>query len=329
VFAPFLKTPVTYQYNMTIEQQLSKSTVVQIAYAGTHATNLLTNRPVNHPAYALLQDGRKFFPVGAPRINPNYESINRYQTDTNSLYNGVTISMRQRSSSGFQYQAFYTFSKGMDVISGTAFAESSRSAQDLMDPEDPGREWALSDFDVRHNFVFNVMYPLPFRSRSKVVEAILGGWSIGSIGTFHSGQPFTALMVNNSNSRSGASNQNDRPDLKPGASNNPILGGPDRYFDPTAFSRPTPGTLGNLGRNTLIGPGHANWDVSLEKTFPLREGASALFRTEVFNVLNHANFALPNPSALTAAGAVNANAGRITATTTSSRQIQFALRINF
>jgi hypothetical protein len=158
--------------------------------------------------------------------------------------------------------------------------------------------------------------------------AVLGGWSIGTIGTFTAGLPLTPIMANN-NSRDGNSTRSDRPDLKPGASNNPVLGGPDKYYDPTAFSRPTPGTYGNLGRNTIRGPGFANLDISLEKNFPFRESGNVRFRAELFNVMNHPNFDLPNITALAASGNPQSTAGRVTRTVTTSRQIQFALRINF
>ena len=101
------------------------------------------------------------------------------------------------------------------------------------------------------------------------------------------------------------------------------------FFDPCAFSLPAAGMYGNLGRNTIIGPGVADIDLALEKIFKPSEKADVTFRAEMFNIMNHANFGLPNITALAASGAANPSAGVITSTTTSSRQIQFALRINF
>jgi hypothetical protein len=136
----------------------------------------------------------------------------------------------------------------------------------------------------------------------------------------------------------------ERPNLKPGFSNNPIrgvsagcpgfaagtpLGNATNWYDPCAFSLPIAGTYGNLGRNTLIGPGIASVNLALEKSFPLNERVSATFRAEAFNITNHTNLGLPNMAPLTASGAPNPAAGSIIYTTTSSRQLQFALRINF
>ncbi len=119
------------------------------------------------------------------------------------------------------------------------------------------------------------------------------------------------------------------PNLRTGANNNPILGGPDRYFDPQVFELPPAGFYGNLGRNTTIGPGLVNLDFALAKNFPLHEEARLQFRVETFNLFNRANFAIPQRRVLTATGATIGNAGRITSTTTSSRQIQFALKLTF
>jgi hypothetical protein len=124
--------------------------------------------------------------------------------------------------------------------------------------------------------------------------------------------------------------------LVPGRSNdNIILGGPDRYYDPGAFTVPALGFLGNLGRNTLRGPGFANLDFSLVKDTSLRflgESGKLEFRAEFFNILNRVNFGMPNRTVLAARADVEnplANAGRITNTSGSSRQIQIALKILF
>ena len=107
------------------------------------------------------------------------------------------------------------------------------------------------------------------------------------------------------------------------------LGSANNWYDPCAFSLPLAGTYGDLGRNTVVGPGLSDVDLALEKSFKLREAANATFRFGMFNVLNHANFSLPDTTALAAAGAANPSAGVITYTLTTSRQIQLALRINF
>ena len=113
------------------------------------------------------------------------------------------------------------------------------------------------------------------------------------------------------------------------------LGDPWRWFDPCAFALPTPGYLGNAGRNIIRGPGLANLDFSLRKDTPLRflgEGGQLEFRAEIFNILNRVNFSEPSGGVYAGRAAVEnplATAGRITSTRTNSRQIQLALKIIF
>ena len=167
--------------------------------------------------------------------------------------------------------------------------------------------------------------------------ALFKGWQLNNITTIRSGHPFTVQLGFN---RSGNLNttsfsMHERPDLKPGCSNNPILGGPDRYLDVNCFQLPPVNQRGDLGRNTLIGPGLVSVDVSLVKSFELGGGRQLQFRAECFNLPNHPNFAIP--SGRTAFTGVNPDgtpivaptAGRITSTVTTSRQIQLGLKLTF
>ena len=146
--------------------------------------------------------------------------------------------------------------------------------------------------------------------------------------TAATGNPFTVIVGSN-RSGDGNSGAPDRPNLRPGRSNNPVLGKVEQWYDPTAFTFPAAGTYGNLGRNTVMAPGRATFNFSLVKTFHLTEAHTLTFRSEFFNLLNRANFGLPNRTAFTATGAYAGNAGVIQELTTSSRQIQFGLRYSF
>jgi hypothetical protein len=189
----------------------------------------------------------------------------------------------------------------------------------------------------------NFSFPVPFHASSKAVGAAVNGWIFNGIATFSAGLPFTAQLATGV-SNDGASVLAERPNLKPGASNNPNhgvsagctgfpagtkLGGPDNYYDPCSFSLPLTGTYGNLGRDTLIGRGVADVDFSLEKGFKVQEKTTVTFKAEMFNIMNHANFGLPYNQPLNSDGTASPTTGLITYTTTSSRQIQFALRISF
>src|SRR5581483_9035485 len=122
---------------------------------------------------------------------------------------------------------------------------------------------------------------------------LIGGWQLGSIISIQDGTPFTALTGFNS-SNDLARSTSDRPDLKPGARNNPILGGPNRYYDPNSFVVAPAGRYGNLGRNTLVGPGLVNFDFDLIKTIPMNERFRMDLRAEFYNFFNHPNFGQPD-----------------------------------
>lgn len=338
---PFLKTPTKNHYTLSVQQQILKNTVVEISYVGAKASNIWRKYEANTPYPQILPDGRKFF--AGPRRNPLYDSVRMSSTDTNALYNGFLATLRRRSGTGLRYQISYTFSRSLDHQSGTYSNTAYRDPSTVLDPEDLRRSWGLASIDARHNLVVNYGYPLPFRFDQKALSFLLSGWEISGIGTWTTGSPFSPRIGSN-NSRNGDLINPDRPDLNPGASNNPIHGTTagcgtirageklqtaDRWYDPCAFSRPLPGTYGNLGRNTVTGPGLVSVDMSLMKMFKPREGVDVQFRGEFFNILNHANFNLPNVVAITGTGAYSGSAARVTATRASARQIQFALRLIF
>ncbi|MBI4483281.1 MAG: 2Fe-2S iron-sulfur cluster binding domain-containing protein [Acidobacteria bacterium] len=156
-------------------------------------------------------------------------------------------------------------------------------------------------------------------------ESLLGGWQINGILTLSSGFPFT--VEQGTNAATGILGHQRRPDLLPGKSNNPVLGGPDRYYDPTVFQIADPQLYGNLGRNTVIGPGVATFDFSLGKDFRVKsisEDFTVQFKFETFNLFNRANFGQPLRTAFDGTGRRVGAAGRITSTTTSSRQCSWA-----
>ena len=118
-------------------------------------------------------------------------------------------------------------------------------------------------------------------------------------------------------------------DLAPNRSNNPVLGGPDKYFDSTAFLLPPLFVYGNLGNATLIGPGLVTLDWSMSKNTSISERMALLFRAEIFNLLNRPNFAIPNTGIFNANGTYNDSAGVVQSTTTNAREIQFGLKLTF
>jgi hypothetical protein len=182
-------------------------------------------------------------------------------------------------------------------------------------------------------FSFNSTYELPFgQSLSGAAAQLLKGWQVNGIVNVTSGVPVsienTAALNRSRDLSTGSAS---RPNLVAGRSNNPVLGGPDKYYDVSAFQMQDAGFYGNLGRDTLIGPGFGTVDFAVvKKFFTMKENLNIQFRAECFNLLNRANFDIPDRIAFNNANGVsNATAGRIVRTTSSSRQLQFGLKITF
>ena len=155
----------------------------------------------------------------------------------------------------------------------------------------------------------------------------MSGWQFNTIVSLMDGFPFTPQIGSN-RSGDGDTRNPDRPSLNPAFSGPVVLGNPNQWFNPAAFKLPIAGTYGNLGRGVYSGPGLADVDASLFKTTAITERANLQFRAEFFNVLNHANFGTPNATVFSS-GAISPSAGLITATATTSRQIQFGLKLIF
>jgi hypothetical protein len=353
--APFDKTPVDDQYNLSIERQVFSKTVLQVAYVGNRANHIFISNEEDTPIPTIcstslnncpagVPNGSPFYPAGAPRQNPAWAGEKIISSGGNSIYNSGTVTLRRQSSSGLQGEVFYTYSKAMDEGTDVSGSESARSPSGIMYPNHPGLDWAVSDFNVTNALGANFTYPLPFRASSKFWGTVVNGWNLDGIFTFTGGQPFTITDATNISRDRETNGLADRPNLNPGFSSNPTrgvskgctgfaagtpLGTAAHWYDPCAFSLEPAGTFGDLRRNTVIGPGVQSVDFVLAKTFPIREQVNATFRAEVFNVMNHANFGLPGGTALTATGTASPTAGIITYTTTSPRQIQFGLRLNF
>src|SRR5262249_6667046 len=268
------------------------------------------------------------------RRNPNFTPIFQRATDAESFYDSLQLSIVKRYSKGLRAQVSYTLANATDDASGINSQDFDSGVQYGLDWYDPTRDRGPSAFFAKHNLTFNWSWDLPFAASATGIRgAVLKGWQVNNVTTLQSGQPFTVRVGFN---RSGNLNTtsfslNERPDLKPGYSSNPVLGGPDRYWDINAFSMPAAGRRGNLGRNTLVGPGLVNADLSLVKSFPVNGGRNIQARLEAFNVFNRANFAIPSGriAFTNAAGDVAANWGRITSTVTTSRQIQLGVKYLF
>lgn len=338
------KSPYTLQWNLNIQREIFTDAVFSIGYVGTRGIHLAAPTEINFKRRQIV-NGRAFFPPGPPiRENPNFSAINLRDFGSDSFYHALQLRFQKRMSRGLHLQASYTLSKNIDN-SPPILRDFENAPSILFDWFQRDLDRSLAGFDVRNNFVLNFSYELPV-GRGKALGGnltgaaakLLEGWQVNGILSFASGNPFT---VENAFDRTGTAAigpfRHDRPNLRAGASNNPKTGSPDGWFDPSAFELQPVGFLGNLGRNTVIGPGLANFDFSIFKTVSLGERVGLQFRAELFNLFNRANFSTPDRAFRFAfvgarpdgSGIVSGAAGRITGTVTSSRQLQLALKLIF
>lgn len=330
------QNPYMLQYNLVLQREVFPETVFTVGYVGSHGVKLLRVVDENTAIPQILPDRsgveRFFFPATATRRNPRFAIVRNRRTDASSFYNSLQFSVNRRSGRGFQFQASYTYSHSVDDGSGVLGSVDNRGAVDYpVFPEDHKSSRGLSSFDLRHNFSFNYTYDLPAPGLAGVARRLLGGWQLNGIAKLSTGVPFTVRIgFNRSRNRATGPSLMDRPNLVSGRDNNPVLGDPNGYFDPTAFELPAAGFHGNLGRNTIISPGLASFDFSLVKNNRIAESKNVQFRAEFFNLLNRANFDIPAVLNLFTPQATRiATSGRITSTITTARQIQFGLKFLF
>ncbi len=334
---PFdMKNPYMMQFNLNLQREIWRDTVLTLGYVGSRGVALPGVADINLPRAELI-NGRLFFSARR-RPNPNFDDIRYRHPTASSFYHSLQLSVNRRFNQGLYIRGSYTFSKNIDDVSGSQTAGDTGVGPNWITYYfDKKLYRGLSAFDVRHNFVLSYVYDLPvgpgrrFGSGLKgAAERLLGGWQLGGILTLSSGYPGTVEIASRM-TRIGV--RIEYPDLVPGASNNPSRSrNPNQYFDPAAFAFPPDNTLGTLGRNTLILPGIANFDFSLTKNTYVRsisEDFNIQFRFEAFNVFNRANFGAPELTVFDRRGRLNATAGRITETTTTSRQIQFGVKFIF
>ncbi|MBI4454885.1 MAG: TonB-dependent receptor [Acidobacteria bacterium] len=326
--------PYMMQWNLTLQREVAGQTTVTIGYAGSRGIHLQGSHVVNIAVPQVLPDGQKFFAPGLARRNPNWDDLFYLDYGYSSSYHGLQLSAGKRFGSGLQFQGSYTGSRCIDEGSqygGGDFTGPGYQAQDPFDVKGSNR--ALCNHHVGHNFTFNYVYALPIRGLSGLGQKLLEGWQLSGIASIYSGPPLQINLGSLVDWNRDRNRGDERPNLRPGASNSPVLSGgrsADLYFDPKAFELPPAGFYGNVGRNTLIGPGVATFDFSMIKSTMIREKATLQFRAEFFNLFNRANFGIPATSIFAnASGALVSGVGSINSTTTTSRQIQFGLKLLF
>ena len=343
---PNLKTPALVSWSFRVEQEITANTALRAGYVGSHGYHEIIGIDANEPfpvicptspcpavypakfpagiAGTPVPAGTYFVPK-ATKPNASIANTWTYFSEGDSSYNALQVDVNHRFSRGLSLRGVYTWSKTLDDGDSLNATTSGGEPALASNPFNLRADKGLANFDIRNAAAINGVYELPFGRGN----AMTSGWSINSIVTVQSGFPFTPQLSYNP-SNNGDTRNPVRPFVNPAFTGPVIIGSPNEWFNPAAFLPPpaSSGFYGNLGRDTLIGPGLATWDVSFLKDTRIRERLNLQFRAEFFNILNHANFNTPNAVVFTPSG-VSPTAGLITSTSTTSRQVQFALKLRW
>ncbi len=313
------KIPYTEEWMLSIERQAGPNTVLSASYVGTSSHSLLVLEAENYgdPALCLslsqtsqvapgsatcgaFGESNVFVTAAGQTVNgtrtqlgPNFGSNALQTTIGHANYNALELSARH-TSGRLEYFGAYTYGKSMD--------QSSNVGEEV-NPINPALSYALSSFDVKHNFVVSYDYQLPFDELSKHSNRWTTGWSLSGITRFSTG--FPVLIANNGDNSLLGTNPNgvnnssiDEPDYfgtPLHLNHNPRTNG-NNYFNPNpdAFDLNALGTPGDAKRRFFYGPGSGNFDTALSKNLAIAESKSLLFRIEAFNVFNHTQFFGPS-----------------------------------
>jgi hypothetical protein len=325
-----------YRWNMTVQRQFWGDWVATADYTGSRGLHLWQQTLPNVRQWVGWPDAPpegtpKFWAAGAPLINPNFGEMRLQYSNANSYYNGGSLAVQKRLSSGLQFQAQFTYHKTTDQGSGvTSGGEELPQSQRGIYGWDIHLKKGLSSYHIKKAFTANVSYELPWGTDATGIAGVFArGWQVNAIITAMDGYPLSITDGSSAQSTRIGDNEDLRVDLIPGGNNNPILGGEDAYYDVTQFTPSQLGYFGTLGRNTLISPGMATVDLSVFKTTELGGTSRLQFRIETFNLFNRANFGSPDTSPFDAQGRPDPNAARITSTRTPGRRAQLGIRWMF
>jgi len=353
---PDMKMPTLISWSFRVQQAISQNTVLTLGYVGSHGYHEVLGIDGNQPfpticpaapcpatypstfpgalANAPVPAGAYYIPAKTPKANPTLANTWTWFAEGNSNYNALQVDLNHRFSHGLSLRGVYTWSKALDDGDSLNATTAGNAPALASNPYNLRADYGLATYDVRNIAVINGIYELPFGRGHPLASqldgwrnALVGGWAVNTIVTLQAGFPFTPQLSYNP-SNNGDTRNPVRPFANPDFTGPVVLGKPGQWFDPNAFLQPPPnsGFYGNLGRDTLIGPGLATWDFSVMKNTSIHERLNLQFRAEIFNLLNRANFNTPNLIVFTPTG-VSGTAGAVTSTSTTSRQVQFGLKL--
>ncbi len=286
------------EWTFSVQSQVAKNTAAEADYVGSHGVHI-NGFILNDQNFPNTLTARGGFPP-----DPRYGESFQEHSDGMSWYQGLSLKLTQRYSHGINFTAGYTFAKSEDTVS--TFTGGPTDSPVPQNSYDLAGNKGLSNYDVRHRFVFSYVWDLPFGAGKPLLNhggplaAILADWQWGGVVSLEAGHPFTVQLTGNVSGI--ASSSADRPNC----TGDPNADAPrtvDEWFNTGAFAKNTlvvPATgfpyrvLGTCGRNSVIGPPFRNYDTSLSRKIRMTERTNLEFRADFFNIFNHPNFDIPN-----------------------------------
>lgn len=349
---PDLQTPTVLSWTLKVEREIAPATTLTVGYVGSHGYHQILSEDENTPASVVCPDpacpagvanGTVYYPT-TKLANPALANTTSWVSQGISSYNALEVDASHKLTHGLQLRGVYTWSRNLDDGSAWNTSVSSNTPAYVSYPVNPAVDYGLAATNISHAAAINGTWELPLGTGHAwlahgplFARQAASGWTLSGIATLQSGFPFSPQLGYNPTGN-GDSRNPARPELNSTFSGTLYPRTPTQWFNPEAFTAPYPGTFGSASRDSLTGPGLADVDVSLAKTTTIRERTRVQFRAEYFNVLNRANFSTPNPvvfsngptpSKPATAAALSPTAGVLTATSTTSRQLQFALKFLF
>jgi outer membrane receptor protein involved in Fe transport len=357
------------QWNMNVQYQLTPNLAAMVAYVGSRGVHQPFRVDEANLALPTNTSAGYLWPANDANINPNFGSIRGMFYQGRSYFNALELQLAKRMSHGFQVQGTFTWGKTMDTSSATVAGDAFGNSISSLDWFDMKLTRGLADYNVGRTFVLNGTWDVPSpKSWSGPAKWISDGWELGTILTLSDGVPFTPTWGTGGDPANTLSSDDYAYPNRlggPGCSSLTNPGHPDNYIKTQCFAIPTAPNLafwnanclggnaaslqcfnlrGNAGRNIMIGPGITGLDFSVFKNNHIQrisENFNIQFRVEIFNILNHPNFAPPGPGdgntdIFDATGASLApnvvqggTAGVLLRTTIPERQVQFAIKFIF
>lgn len=337
-FAAFeLNPPAQYieQWSGSVEKGLGKETTLELGYLGSHGVHLQRSHLINNasPGPGAIGPRRPFkvlsflpgmvLPSNITVANTTFpvSGINLLEDSAQSWYEAGYVNIRRRFARGWTMLANYTFAKNLS--DAPDFRSPMFESAAPQNNSDLAAEKGLA-CDIRHRFSVSTVYNLPSVGKSGIAHAVSKDWRVSAIFQAQSGFPFTISVFGDTANAGTLLGENP---IRANYTGQAVFGSGTHtaaeWFNPAAFATPAAFTFGNVGRNSIYGPGRQTLDLALQREFSITEKIKFQIRAEAFNALNHTNLGTPNRFVNTP------QFGTITEAATPPREIQLGARLSF